>query len=114
MALQPMVQERRRHRRIPRSREVALFHFSDPRDHPGYSRGRLADISASGAAVRVQGAQAPPIGSSGTLTIHFEGFRFVTEAQVVRQLGDGYAFEFSEVSTENVDFVGALADDAEE
>ena len=96
MTAVPMIKERRRHRRVARSRELAVFEFTDQRDRPGIARGRLADISASGAALRTQ-SHPPPIEALGKIIIYFEGFELVGDARVVRTWSDGFAVEFAEI-----------------
>jgi len=105
-----MTKERRRHRRIPRSRELAVFQFEGARDRPGIARGRLADISASGAALRTQ-SEPPPLDACGKIVIYFEGFELVSDARVARTWSDGFAVEFTDVDISEQEFINRLPDD---
>lgn len=104
------VKDRRKYRRIPRSREVAVFHYNDARDHPALVRGRLSDISAGGAAV--QATLNPDMGSRGELKIQFEGFQLVSAAKVVRSWSGGFAVEFTDLDEAVREEVDHLPDDA--
>ena len=87
------VRERRRHRRYPRVREVAVFCYQDERARPQLARGRVSDLSASGAAIR-EASSTPPPDTIGELTVYFNGFELVSEARVVRSWDDGFAIEY--------------------
>lgn len=109
----PMVKERRRHPRVPRSRELSVFEFQDHRERPGIARGRLADISANGAALRTQ-CEPPPMDACGRIVIYFEGFEFVSEARVARTWSDGFAVEFADVEPIEQNFINRLPDDSDQ
>ncbi len=106
----PTGKDRRRHQRIPRSRELAVFQFADERERPGLVRGRLADISGGGAALRTM-TDPPPKGAVGQVIAYFEGFKFVSEARVVRTWSDGFALEFLEVGPTDQEFLTGLTND---
>lgn len=100
------VQERRRHRRIPRAKELAIFAYSDARERPALARGRLIDISAGGAGIRAK--EPPPTGAIGELRVQFIGFQLACEAKVVRSWNDGFAVEFADIESHIQTTIDAL------
>lgn len=97
-------QDRRQHRRFPSVREVAVFRFMDEHDRPQLARGRVSDISSSGAAIR-EAAGAPPAGVCGQVTIYFNGFEIVSDASVTRSWNNGFALHFAESVPDPAEYV---------
>lgn len=101
MSAQTATKERRRHRRVHGKKECGLFCYRSEDDRPTMSRCRLIDISACGAACT--GRSPPPLQTQGELTLQFPGFRFVTEARVVRTWEGGFAVEFADFCLHGVE-----------